>query len=544
MDAHSRAFAPFASPCEPSGGGRRSSPVPPRSDRVVAARLARAVGAVLVLTSAVIVTVVAGTSQTATAAPSTVSAYWLVASDGGIFSFGGSGLFFGSMGGHPLNAPIVGMAGTNNSHGYWLDASDGGIFAFGNAGFYGSMGGHPLNQPVVGMAATPNGGGYWLVASDGGIFAFGNAGFYGSMGGHPLNQPIVGMTPTPNGGGYWLVAADGGIFAFGDAGFYGSMGGHPLNAPIVGMAASHDGGGYWFVASDGGIFAFGDAGFYGSLGNVPQSRPIVAMAADSSGGGYWFTNSNGGVTNFGNADYWGSTPQVLAAPVVGMAEDDANGDFAGSPYPSGSYGYDISNFQCGDYSSTGAHVIGIVEVEGASMGAVNPCLAQEAAWAGGGLNLYIYLTYGTATSSGDPACASSASPPSCDFGFNTALYAFSQAAAAGINTSVAWWLDVEQDPSWSSDTAANASMIQGAIDGLHFEGLNSVGIYSQVSHWSGIAGSYSPSVPEWVANWGSNSPPFDPGQYCTGFNFAQGPVQLVQYTDGANTNGFDSDYAC
>ncbi len=83
------------------------------------------------------------------------------------------------------------------------------------------------------------------------------------------------------------------------------------------------------MASDGGIFAFGDAGFDGSLGNVPQSRPIVAMAADSSGGGYWFTNNNGAVTPFGNATYWGSAPQVLAAPVVGMAEADANGDFAG-----------------------------------------------------------------------------------------------------------------------------------------------------------------------------------------------------------------------
>jgi hypothetical protein len=92
--------------------------------------------------------------------------------------------------------------------------------------------------------------------------------------------------------------------------------------------------------------------------------------------------------------------------------------------------------------------------------------------------------------------------------------------------------------------AANASLVQGAIAGLQSLGLNSVGIYSQQSHWSGIVGSYSPGVPEWVANWGSNFPPFNPAQYCSGFNFASGPVELVQYTDGANTNGFDSDYAC
>ena len=59
--------------------------------------------------------------------------------------------------------------------GYWMVASDGGLFSFGAAGFFGSMGGQPLNKPIVGMAATPDGGGYWEVASDGGIFCFGDA---------------------------------------------------------------------------------------------------------------------------------------------------------------------------------------------------------------------------------------------------------------------------------------------------------------------------------------------------------------------------------
>ena len=123
------------------------------------------------------------------------------------------------------------------TQGYDLAASDGGIFSFGSAPFYGSMGGKPLNAPIVGIAADPATGGYWEVASDGGIFAF-NAPFYGSMGGKPLNKPIVGIAATADGGGYWEVASDGGIFAFGDATFAGSMGGKPLNAPIVGIAAT------------------------------------------------------------------------------------------------------------------------------------------------------------------------------------------------------------------------------------------------------------------------------------------------------------------
>ncbi|MHB8221203.1 MAG: hypothetical protein ACYDHU_12935, partial [Acidimicrobiales bacterium] len=77
--------------------------------------------------------------------------------------------------------------------GYTEVAADGGVFAFGTAGFYGSMGGHQLNAPVVGIAATPTGQGYTEVAADGGVFAFGTAGFDGSMGGHPLNAPVVGI---------------------------------------------------------------------------------------------------------------------------------------------------------------------------------------------------------------------------------------------------------------------------------------------------------------------------------------------------------------
>jgi hypothetical protein len=85
------------------------------------------------------------------------------------------------------------MAVTPDGKGYWLVASDGGVFAFGDATFNGSMGGTPLNAPVVGMAATPDGRGYWLAAADGGVFSFGSAPFEGSMGAMSMNAPVVGM---------------------------------------------------------------------------------------------------------------------------------------------------------------------------------------------------------------------------------------------------------------------------------------------------------------------------------------------------------------
>jgi hypothetical protein len=251
-------------------------------------------------------------------APAT-QGYWLVASDGGIFTFGTAG-FHGSAGNIKLAKPVVGMAATTDSRGYWLVASDGGIFAFGDAGFYGSAGNIKLAKPVVGMAATKDGKGYWLVASDGGIFSFGDAGFHGSAGKLPLVQPVVGMARTASGNGYWLVASDGGIFSFGDAGFHGSTGNVKLVKPVVGMAATKAGQGYWLVASDGGIFSFGDAIFYGSAGNLPLVKPVVGMATTPTGNGYWLVASDGGIFRFGDAVFYGSAGNLpLVKPIVGIA---------------------------------------------------------------------------------------------------------------------------------------------------------------------------------------------------------------------------------
>jgi hypothetical protein len=84
------------------------------------------------------------------------------------------------------------MAPTPDGGGYWLVASDGGIFSFGDAKFFGSTGAMRLNQPIVAMKPTRTGKGYWLIAADGGVFSFGDAAFFGSTGNIALNKPIVG----------------------------------------------------------------------------------------------------------------------------------------------------------------------------------------------------------------------------------------------------------------------------------------------------------------------------------------------------------------
>jgi hypothetical protein len=259
-------------------------------------------------------------SRTTWAADATIfrPGYDEVASDGGLFSFGAP--FFGSMGGKPLNEPIVGMAMAPDGGGYWEVASDGGLFAFGDAAFYGSMGGKPLNKPIVAMAPTLDGRGYYEVASDGGIFAFGDAVFYGSMGGKPLNEPIVGIALNPNGLGYYEVASDGGLFAFGQAPFLGSMGGKPLNKPIVAMDVT-PAGGYYEVASDGGLFSFGGtaAPFLGSMGGKPLNEPIVGMSVNPAGG-YYEVATDGGLFSFGTPFLGSMGGKPLNKAIVGIGE--------------------------------------------------------------------------------------------------------------------------------------------------------------------------------------------------------------------------------
>jgi hypothetical protein len=44
------------------------------------------------------------------------------------------------------------MAATSSGRGYWLVASDGGVFSFGDAPFEGSTGSLALSSPVVGIS--------------------------------------------------------------------------------------------------------------------------------------------------------------------------------------------------------------------------------------------------------------------------------------------------------------------------------------------------------------------------------------------------------
>jgi len=73
------------------------------------------------------------------------------------------------------------MAAGPGGVGYWLLASDGGVFSF-HVPFYGSV-------PGAGLCAIPTsrqirssstGRGYWLLATNGLVFHFGDARYFGS----------------------------------------------------------------------------------------------------------------------------------------------------------------------------------------------------------------------------------------------------------------------------------------------------------------------------------------------------------------------------
>ncbi len=240
--------------------------------------------------------------------------YYLVAGDGGVFTYGDA-KFFGSTGAMKLNQPVVGMAVTHTGDGYYLVAADGGIFAYGDARFYGSTGNIVLNKPVIGMAITPSGNGYWLFASDGGVFAFGDAPFLGSTGALKLRSPIVGMAARPQADGYWLFSADGTLYEFGAATNLGSITGTGRTAS--GMAATPTGNGYWIVSARGTVSAFGDAIDYGSPAGAVNA-PVVGMSPTPTGQGYWIFGGDGGVFTYGDAGYYGSAGAIkLNAPMVG-----------------------------------------------------------------------------------------------------------------------------------------------------------------------------------------------------------------------------------
>ncbi|MCU1458700.1 MAG: Esterase [Actinomycetia bacterium] len=237
--------------------------------------------------------------------------------------------FFGSAAQRALRAPVVGMATTPTGKGYWLVASDGGVFTYGDASFHGSMGGQHVNAPIVDIAPTPSGQGYWLVANDGGVFTYGDAKFFGGLGSSRNHASIMAIEPSRSGNGYWMLGSDGSIYTFGDAPYLGGI--PPAQRNMLGvrsMTSTPTGRGYWIVSGDGGVFTFGDAPFLGSAASLHPAAPIVGLDATPTGKGYTLVGSDGGVFTYGDSPFYGSaTTMSLRASIVGIAAPPGGGGY-------------------------------------------------------------------------------------------------------------------------------------------------------------------------------------------------------------------------
>jgi hypothetical protein len=252
--------------------------------------------------------------------------YWLVGSDGGIFSFG-SAQFEGSAGNLPLQRPVVGITPTPDRAGYWLVASDGGVFAYGDTTFHGSIPGlgiapagsgnpNSLSAPIVGMVPSADGGGYFMVGADGGVFAFGDAHFSGSCPSiGACSGAAVAVMPDASGNGYWLVTTNGNVYAFGDAPSFGQPPAF-INS-VTSAVRTPDGLGYWILTSDGAVYQFGDANFFGSPLVVDPSSIWTAIFTTSDGKGYWVSSADGTVNAYGDApNDGGANSYRLNGPII------------------------------------------------------------------------------------------------------------------------------------------------------------------------------------------------------------------------------------
>jgi hypothetical protein len=111
----------------------------------------------------------------------------LVTVTGHVYAFGDA-RYFGAPSSIP--APVTSAVRTPDGNGYWILLSDGSVYSFGDAMPRGRAvaGG---SNPASAIFATSDGGGYWIGTANGAVYPFGDAPNDGGMAGKQLNAPII-----------------------------------------------------------------------------------------------------------------------------------------------------------------------------------------------------------------------------------------------------------------------------------------------------------------------------------------------------------------
>jgi hypothetical protein len=258
--------------------------------------------------------------------------YWLVAQDGGVFTYGKQP-FYGSLAAKPHCSgwPGRGMfvnacdaaAARPQGDGYMIADREGVVHGFGNAVQH-KRRGPDFDFRGARVAMAPSGDGYWAVSAYGVIAMHGKAYFFGQpallMGNDKFGNPhhVIGMVPTQRGKGYWIASSDGGVFAFGDAKFHGSAQPQHLGDTFTAFAVAPNGRGYWLADVSGHVYPFGDVASYGQPITSNPTAPIISMAVTPSGKGYWIADQNGGVYAYGDAKFFGSATTFAHEPIVAI----------------------------------------------------------------------------------------------------------------------------------------------------------------------------------------------------------------------------------
>jgi hypothetical protein len=268
--------------------------------------------------------------------------------------------------------------------------------------------------------------------------------------------------------------------------------------------------------------------------NVESTKVTVKIAADK------FNTKNGCVVQ----------PPVEPKPPVTPEPPKPRPPMPpdGSPYWADSKGVDISWPQCAAKpTEVDAAEFGIVGVTAGIGFSTNPCLKTQADYfAGKNLTLYMNTAWNSESSHLDPN-----SPNSCtvtdkvclayNYGYAAANYAYDAATTAGVQ-SIFWWLDVENDATWSTNPIENRSSLQGMYDVFSSKGITT-GVYSTTAQWNEITGGWQNKLPVWGATtWDTAE---QAKTYCTPEHaFTGGPTYLMQYGGEIATRTIDLNVAC
>ena len=226
-------------------------------------------------------------------------------------------------------------------------------------------------------------------------------------------------------------------------------------------------------------------------------------------------------------------------------------------------GGDVSRMQQTDLPVVGDFAV--VAVNTGLPTETNAYLAPQLAWAAtatavGQAKVHVYLASanpglagawwprsnttkaGTTVHSPYGACAGTHATRACAWVYGNSI-ARDDVHRGVTGTVGRWWIDIEQDNTWSPSTARNRAVVEGMVAGLTAE-RKRVGVYALSAQFTDILGTVPASssitrLPSWVAGAKDEAAAL---RRCSGASLTKGRLTLVQWVDFAAH--VDHDVAC